>query len=941
MSPGSWLDRVRGGAGGVSWAVPALGVLGMRWQDGGPGGAGVTDEQAGLARRLREEDLARRGPGGDAAAANVARRNQEAEDAAVTPGPGVEGVWQLGAAVRRWRETGTLDLRPGGRRGELDDWLDGVAAGQVSPAPWIRAALGVLGIRWRSQGPVRIAGSARPGPGTSGTGPHGLAGAVRPDPAGQLRQEDQARGGDGEPVVSGGSQDPGGAGPGAPGDAAEAEAGAARLLAQVQAAGRAHAAVLAGPGGRAAAAAPGPAAEAPGEPERAGELAVAVAVAQAAVAAWIEAERDGESDGEASWADRYRAESGEVPVGSAAWRRANRWWSPESGELTLKGQEYCPSAQQIYFLDSDGLVLGWVGADGDTVFDAMIAVAGQGVIRDRITAAAGRAGIGAPAGAGDEAGWLLRRAAEAAGDVPGRVPGPGEAVTGRHLRVFLAYLVEHLAGDGGARFDRWERASWFPADGGLPGADGGEEFTRQDLIAELRAGPDADLVSGGSFAAAAVYFLSLPVRVLGEGGFEGFPRADGAAGGPADPVVVEIGDRYLAALPRGSGPGPAGRAGEVPAAARRRRRGGIWPGAVPVAGPAVSRPGRARARLLAAGRTPARRPAVPGRRPHRGTGGSWSPMSWHQRSADGSGTRPAALAPIDAALEAGAAQPGTPGAVQGVLDAIAAVPDPPGGRPGELIGQLRAAMEQERGAFARRVPTSQPWWQEITDNWHQRSADDSGTRPAALAPIDAALEAAAAQPGTPGAVQGVLNAITAVLGQPVEPELGYQIGKLRGVMERHLPGAGPAAGGDPAPPAPAREISWNSPAAPPPAPAAADPAPRPGETGHLTAGFPDGAADVAGDEVVAGLGLRVVPARDRAALPGAGPAAGGGADTGRPAAVPGRRPHRCSGGGRSPMAGTRGWPGTTRLRCCESMLPSRQRRNGRAPPARCWTCSTR
>ena len=186
---------------------------------------------------------------------------------------------------------------------------------------------------------------------------------------------------------------------------------------------------------------------------------------------------------------------------------------------------------------------------------------------------------------------------------------------------------------------------------------------------------------------------------------------------------------------------------------------------------------------------------------------------WHQRSADGSGTRPAALAPIDAALEAGAAQPGTPGAVQGVLDAIAAVPDPPGGRPGELIGQLRAAMEQERGAFARRVPTSQPWWQEITDNWHQRSADDSGTRPAALAPIDAALEAAAAQPGTPGAVQGVLNAITAVLGQPVEPELGYQIGKLRGVMERHLPGAGPAAGGDPAPPAPAREISWNSPAA--------------------------------------------------------------------------------------------------------------------------------
>ena len=354
---------------------------------------------------------------------------------------------------------------------------------------------------------------------------------------------------------------------------------------------------------------------------------MAVAVAQAAVAAWIEAERDGESDGEVSWADRHRAESGEVPVGSAAWRRANRWWSPESGELTLKGQEYCPSAQQIYFLDSDGLVLGWVGADGDTVFDAMIAVAGQGVIRDRITAAAGRAGIGAPAGAGDEAGWLLRRAAEAAGDVPGRVPGPGEAVTGRHLRVFLAYLVEHLAGDGGARFDRWERASWFPADGGLPGADGGEEFTRQDLIAELRAGPDADLVSGGSFAAAAVYFLSLPVRVLGEGGFEGFPRADGAAGGPADPVVVEIGDRYLAALPRGSGPGPAGRAGEVPAG-----------GPAPAAGRDLaggSSGGGARGEQAGAGAGPAAGGgadtgapsgrARPG--PHRGTGGSWSPIA--------------------------------------------------------------------------------------------------------------------------------------------------------------------------------------------------------------------------------------------------------------------------------------------------------------------------
>ena len=113
MSPGSWLDRVRGGAGGVSWAVPALGVLGMRWQDGGPGGAGVTDEQAGLARRLREEDLARRGPGGDAAAAAAARQNQAAQDAALAGGVGEEGAWQLGAAVSRWRETGTLDLPPG------------------------------------------------------------------------------------------------------------------------------------------------------------------------------------------------------------------------------------------------------------------------------------------------------------------------------------------------------------------------------------------------------------------------------------------------------------------------------------------------------------------------------------------------------------------------------------------------------------------------------------------------------------------------------------------------------------------------------------------------------------------------------------------------------------------------------------------------------------
>ena len=136
------------------WIRGALHAMGARAPDGGfpgvvfAGGPVPPDVQSRLAGRLREEAAARRDRG-QAAAANVARRNQEAEDAAVTPGPGVEGVWQLGAAVRRWRETGTLDLRPGGRRGDLDDWLDGVAAGQVSPAPWIRAALGVLGIRWQ------------------------------------------------------------------------------------------------------------------------------------------------------------------------------------------------------------------------------------------------------------------------------------------------------------------------------------------------------------------------------------------------------------------------------------------------------------------------------------------------------------------------------------------------------------------------------------------------------------------------------------------------------------------------------------------------------------------------------------------------------------------------------------------------------------------------
>ncbi len=59
---------------------------------------------------------------------------------------------RLAAAIRRWRSLGRVDLTSGHPAADpvLDRWLDDVRHGSFDPEipGWLRAALGVLGIRW-------------------------------------------------------------------------------------------------------------------------------------------------------------------------------------------------------------------------------------------------------------------------------------------------------------------------------------------------------------------------------------------------------------------------------------------------------------------------------------------------------------------------------------------------------------------------------------------------------------------------------------------------------------------------------------------------------------------------------------------------------------------------------------------------------------------------
>ena len=137
---GAWLSNIRQGKASVAWTRPSLGVMGMRWQ-GGPR-QGVPPARAALAERLRDEA---RAVGPDAIGA-ARWETDKAFDARLRQDGNVA---RLREAVARWRATGSLDLPLGAGPGELDEWLERILSGEIKPDPWMRAALGWLGIRWR------------------------------------------------------------------------------------------------------------------------------------------------------------------------------------------------------------------------------------------------------------------------------------------------------------------------------------------------------------------------------------------------------------------------------------------------------------------------------------------------------------------------------------------------------------------------------------------------------------------------------------------------------------------------------------------------------------------------------------------------------------------------------------------------------------------------
>ena len=137
---GNWLSDIRKERVPY-WARPALGVLGLPWRGAYGKGRTVRPWEV-LPAQLRAEDEARRRGESDAVVTAAGQVDS-----------GLAGnhpeIVLLRAAVARWRASRTVDLPPGHPAdGELDQWLEDVRDGRVSVPSWLRAALGVLGIRW-------------------------------------------------------------------------------------------------------------------------------------------------------------------------------------------------------------------------------------------------------------------------------------------------------------------------------------------------------------------------------------------------------------------------------------------------------------------------------------------------------------------------------------------------------------------------------------------------------------------------------------------------------------------------------------------------------------------------------------------------------------------------------------------------------------------------
>ncbi len=269
----------------------------------------------------------------------------------------------------------------------------------------------------------------------------------------------------------------------------------------------------------------------------------------------------------------------------AAWRVANRWWTEESGLKTLNKELYSPSARQREYLNARRLQILWVPADGDCNFTAVTLTVPHEELRAQILRAAQQRGIEVPSEEDrqgtDEVGWLVGQAVAAAlkensqlelrrliadalkqeGRITERPPdganragwlsdravgrlsavpplGPGELVTGQHLRLLLAYLWE-LNSQG------WGAEGFFAPDGSAPNYPGELVQTRSGMGAALRWLTDYGEPYANVFPQLIADFLDLPLQVLWVSGEVVPPEQDHV--GEAPPyTIVHVDEHYLA-----------------------------------------------------------------------------------------------------------------------------------------------------------------------------------------------------------------------------------------------------------------------------------------------------------------------------------------------------------------------------------------------------------
>jgi hypothetical protein len=162
----------------------------------------------------------------------------------------------------------------------------------------------------------------------------------------------------------------------------------------------------------------------------------------------------------------------------------------------------------------------------------------QDELRHRMLQAARGSGIAVLAGERDKVGWLLDEAAREAG-VGLPWVRPGYPVTGQHLRVFLAYLVERDLGG-------WARADVFVSEASARAGD----WTQRGLVEALRRLTDHSPTYGDLFPEVTAYFLDLPLQLLVDDGSQWLMQRQGEDPVTVPYTIVRINEHYLATVSR-------------------------------------------------------------------------------------------------------------------------------------------------------------------------------------------------------------------------------------------------------------------------------------------------------------------------------------------------------------------------------------------------------